>query len=68
MISMRKLACGAALTVLASAASTAVYAQATTGAIRGQIVGAIPEPMTLTLMAAGLIAAGGMARRRITRP
>jgi len=37
MMSMRKLACGAALTVLASAMSTAAYAQATTGAIRGQI-------------------------------
>lgn len=37
MNSMRRLACGAALTVLASAASTAVYAQATTGAIRGQV-------------------------------
>ncbi|MFZ5717859.1 MAG: TonB-dependent receptor [Pseudomonadota bacterium] len=34
---MHRLACGAALAVLASAASTAVYAQATTGAIRGQV-------------------------------
>lgn len=37
MTSIQRLACGAALTVLASAASTAVYAQATTGAVRGQI-------------------------------
>lgn len=37
MKTIQRLACGAALTVLASAASTAVYAQATTGAIRGQI-------------------------------
>ncbi|HEY0648713.1 MAG TPA: carboxypeptidase-like regulatory domain-containing protein, partial [Phenylobacterium sp.] len=34
---MHRLACGAALAILASAASTAVYAQATTGAIRGQV-------------------------------
>ncbi len=34
------------------------------GAVRGQIVAAIPEPMTLTLMAAGLLAAGGMSRKR----
>jgi len=37
MMSVRKLACGAALAVLASAMSTAAYAQATTGAIRGQV-------------------------------
>lgn len=37
MNSMRWLACGAAISVLASAASTAAYAQATTGAIRGQV-------------------------------
>jgi len=33
----QRLACGAAVVALASAASTAVYAQATTGAVRGQI-------------------------------
>jgi hypothetical protein len=37
MISMKRLAGGAALTVLALAASSAVYAQETTSAIRGQV-------------------------------
>ena len=61
MISMRKLACGAALTVLASAASTAVYAQATTGAIRGQIVdengaGVASATVTVTHLPTGSVA------------
>ncbi len=41
MLSMKRLACGAALGVLAAAASaSAVYAQETTGAVRGQITDA----------------------------
>ncbi|WP_293678723.1 TonB-dependent receptor [uncultured Phenylobacterium sp.] len=52
MIFMQRLACGAALTVLASAMSTAAYAQATTGAIRGQVVdqtGAAVASATVTV-------------------
>jgi len=37
MISMKRLAGGAALTVLAMASASAVYAQETTSAIRGQV-------------------------------
>ena len=39
MISMKRLAGGAALTVLALAASSAVYAQETTAAVRGSVTG-----------------------------
>lgn len=39
MISMKRLASGAALTVLALAASSAVYAQETTAAVRGSVTG-----------------------------
>jgi len=39
MISMKRLASGAALTVLALAASSAVYAQETTAAVRGAVTG-----------------------------
>lgn len=45
MTSIKRLACGAALTVLASAASTAVYAQATTGAVRGQVTSDAGAPV-----------------------
>lgn len=34
------------------------------GAIRGQIVAAVPEPATLSLLASGLLVIGGVARRR----
>jgi outer membrane receptor for ferrienterochelin and colicin len=45
MISMKRLAGGAALTVLALAASSAVYAQETTAAIRGEITSASGAPI-----------------------
>jgi hypothetical protein len=42
----RKLAAGAALGVLALAASTAAYAQQTTGAIRGQVTDEANKPLS----------------------
>ena len=45
MISMRKLAGGAALAVLAMASATAVYAQETTGAIGGRVTDATGAPL-----------------------
>src|SRR5688500_9577152 len=52
MIAMRRLACGAALSALACGMSTAAYAQATTGAIRGQVTdqsGAAVASATVTV-------------------
>ena len=42
----RKLVAGAALSVLALAASTAAYAQQTTGAIRGQVTDEANKPLS----------------------
>ena len=60
MLSMKRLACGAALGVLAAAASaSAVYAQETTGAVRGQITDAT---------GAGVAGATVVITKRPTRP
>jgi len=53
MISMKRLAGGAALTVLALAASSAVYAQETTAAVRGAVTGEGGAPVagaTVTIL------------------
>ena len=45
MISMKRLAGGAALTVLAMASASAVYAQETTGSIGGRVTGPNGAPL-----------------------
>jgi hypothetical protein len=45
MISMRRLACGAAFGALALATPAAIYAQETTSAVRGEVVDAAGQPI-----------------------